>query len=936
MPDESSSVTTPKYSCDLLPQHAAILSKSAISPEVAEARGYYSLKSRADVKRLGFLPRQGNVPALGIPIRDVHRRVPFVLIRPDQPRRKDLRTIKYEQPKNTILTLDVPPSVHPILCDPSKPLWVVDGPRQADAMASSGVACVATLGYRSWRHFRRTGRPLLSDWDHIRLDGRQVIVAFGSDVFASHAGRADVYEFTCFLQNRGANVKYAIPESEPNGKRVAIDDVLAAGKDPNTLLTDPPEQSALVPTSGRQIPQSPYHLTPEGFLLEVIVGDEVILKPLTQNWGARIVSDILLDDGLEQKRLFEIEGFIQGETRRFRLTPSRFEEMAWPLEELGPRAITMPGAGVKDHVRAAIQCVSSQIATRKEYAHTGWARHNGKWVFLHAKGAIGAESVDRVATCSNGRPATISSDPNDLVASGPVGPVSTSRVDRVWANLPTELAAFSLPPPPTDTEIVANRIHMALWLLEAADERITFPLLSFVFRAVITSTNFSLHLVGATGTLKTSLATIIQQFLGKGLDAEHLVGNWQGTANSLESLAFHLKDMVLLIDDFSPTGSRSDIQRSHRDAERLLRAKGNAGGRSRCLPDGSYKAPRSPRAAILITGEDIPEGHSLRARMLTIEVREGDVRPEELAKCQRLASLGRFAECLSAFIQWLSPRYDETLEYLRLERDEWKTHSIPSSSHRRTYNAIKDLEFGFHRFLDFAREFNALNDARYDELAERLWGVLQTVGLGQEQHHQFANPVEQFEYLLSALFASKRVHVADRLTYGVPENDPEAWGYRERLIDVPHDNSDNTVPQAAIDSAQPDRGHDDVATDDEMTGQWPTEQKKIWVPSGTKIGWVSSDDLYLIPEITFAEIQGLAYRLGTPIPLTMQMLEKRLADADIILRDVKRNRIRSRISVEGARQYVLLIPIARVRWLTRFGYGDDQQFVEGSFDDLVA
>jgi len=149
MPVDLSESKEPKLPNELLPQHVLLLERSHISPEVAKARGYRSLKSRDDIRQIGFQPRQGNVPALAIPVHTVNRQVAFFLIRPDQPRSKGHRIIKYEQPKNTSLRLDVPPSAYAALSVPSKVLWIADGPRQADAVVSAGRACIAVLGYRA-------------------------------------------------------------------------------------------------------------------------------------------------------------------------------------------------------------------------------------------------------------------------------------------------------------------------------------------------------------------------------------------------------------------------------------------------------------------------------------------------------------------------------------------------------------------------------------------------------------------------------------------------------------------------------------------------------------------------------------------------------------------------------------------------------------------
>lgn len=39
---------------DLLPQHAELIKHSAISPEVAAARGYRSVTTKAQLRQLGF------------------------------------------------------------------------------------------------------------------------------------------------------------------------------------------------------------------------------------------------------------------------------------------------------------------------------------------------------------------------------------------------------------------------------------------------------------------------------------------------------------------------------------------------------------------------------------------------------------------------------------------------------------------------------------------------------------------------------------------------------------------------------------------------------------------------------------------------------------------------------------------------------------------
>ena len=105
------------------------------------------------------------------------------------------------------------------------------------------------------------------------------------------------------------------------------------------------------------------------------------------NFRARIVSDIIRDDGAQQQREFGVEAELGGSRQVFALPAAEFGRMGWVLERLGPRAIIYPGQ--QQHVRAAMQSLSGAIHQEHIYAHLGWRRHGSQWVYLHAGGALG-------------------------------------------------------------------------------------------------------------------------------------------------------------------------------------------------------------------------------------------------------------------------------------------------------------------------------------------------------------------------------------------------------------------------------------------------------------------------------------------------------------------------------------------------------------------
>src|SRR3989442_15300694 len=81
----------------LLPKHEQLFVDSAISPAVAQSRGYRSVEKKAALKDLGFSNTQCRVPALLLPVWSVHGQIVNYQIRPDTPRiDKDGRVVKYE------------------------------------------------------------------------------------------------------------------------------------------------------------------------------------------------------------------------------------------------------------------------------------------------------------------------------------------------------------------------------------------------------------------------------------------------------------------------------------------------------------------------------------------------------------------------------------------------------------------------------------------------------------------------------------------------------------------------------------------------------------------------------------------------------------------------------------------------------------------------
>jgi hypothetical protein len=551
------------------------------------------------------------------------------------------------------------------------------------------------------------------------------------------------------------------------------------------------------------------------------------------NFEACIVAQTTVDDGAERSIRLAVEGVLCDGTPlpRVEIAAADLAGMTWVVPAWGTRAVVAAGRGTADHLRCALQLLSGDVPCRTVFAHLGWREIGGRWHYLHAGGAI-----------------------------GPDGPAADIEVSP-----PDALARYVLPPPPSGEDLRrALRASLALW--DLGPRRVAVPGLAATYRAVLGPADYALHLCGPTGAGKTEFAALHQQHYGAALDARHLPASWASTGNALESVAFACKDGLLTVDDFAPSGSPADVARLHAQAERLLRAQGNAAGRARCRVDGTVRPARPPRGTILSTGEDLCRGQSLRARLLVIELAAGDVPLSALTAHQRAAAAGLYAEALGGFVRWLAPQYGTVQDRLASERAELRDRAAGAGGHARTGGIVADLALGLRYLLACAAEAGAIDVTRQRELWDQGWAALMEAADSQAEHVQSAEPAGHFLRLLSAALASGRAHVAAP-EGGHPEA-PAAWGWRR-----------------------------------EDTRDGPT-----WRPQGKRIGWLDNGDLLLEPDASYAAAQALAGEQGESLAVTPRTLRRRLREHNLLASvgaGAGRESLTVRRTVEGRRREVL-------------------------------
>jgi len=779
----------------LLPQHRKLLARSAIAAKVAIDRGYRSVTKKSELEERGFSRPQCRVPALLLPVHGANGEIVLYQARPDDPRIANGKALKYETPRSARMAIDVPRAARAQIGDPKVPIIITEGIRKADAAVSCGLCCIGLLGVWNWRGTNEFGgKAALPDWESIALNGRTVYIVFDSDVMTKLPVAQALDRLKAFLENRHAHVLLVYLPPAADGSKVGLDDFLANGHTVEDLLRlatpdvhHPPGDSST--------PAHPYVVIDGGLVWMKATESGDVPIPLT-NFVAQIEAEVAEDDGVERRLMFRIVARVGAVEVECAVMAEHFASLDWVLPQLGAAAFLYPGFGVRDHARAAIQQLSGQVTRRIVYTHTGWRLLKSGWVYLHAAGALGAD-----------------------------GPLSDVEVQ-----LPEALSLFALPAPPSGADLSAA-LRASLRVLDVAPDRITAPLFAAIWCAPLSNADHSLFLFGPTGVLKTTVAVLAQQHFGPGMDAGHLPGSWTSTSNFTEELLFRAKDGLIVVDDFAPTGAAADIQRLNRDADRVFRAQANRSGRGRLGPDGRPRAIRPPRGSVLATGEDLPRGESLRARLFALEVRKGDVRLDLLSACQRDAGDGLFAKAMAGYIRWLAGRHQEALAAHRARVAVLRDRGTDHDGHLRSPETVATLQAAIECFAAFAEEAGALDEAPAAALVDRVCRGLIEAAADQREHQGAVDPVARFLELLKAAIVAGKAHLAP--VDGEPAS--EALGWR-----------------ATVEGVR---------------------------PGGERIGWASGADVYLVPDVAHAVAQRMVRDEGESLPLSPQMLGRRLRDA---------------------------------------------------------
>jgi hypothetical protein len=451
---------------------------------------------------------------------------------------------------------------------------------------------------------------------------------------------------------------------------------------------------------------------------------EKYTEPLC-NFSAQVTEEISRDDGQDVTREFVITGKL--ETGKplptVRVDSTEFASMAWVNKHWGIRPVVRAGWRARDQLREAIQLRSVGAKSCCIYTHTGWRVIDGRRVFLHAGGALG--------------------------------------LDEATVELDGELTRYRLPLHPQD---VKDAMRTSLRFLDVAPLAATIPLLAGVYLAPlieIVPLDSVLWLYGSTGTLKSTLAALALCHYGQ-FTVSSLPVSWSSSAFSLEMTCFHAKDVALVIDDFAPQSDPVKKRKMASIADYVIRNVGNRDGRGRLNPDLTQRGSHPPRGLVVSTGELLPDGQSIQARVYVINIQPGDVDIAALTAAQ--AEAGRYPHAMAGYLRWVADQWDFLAQYLPQKQLELRTSVLKemAGSHLRIPDVLATLYLGLDLMLAYTTEVGALNEAEAQELRDRGWEALKADAEAQARRVEMEKPTVCFFEVLRDLLAQGKVRLEVR------------------------------------------------------------------------------------------------------------------------------------------------------------------------------
>ena len=169
------------------------------------------------------------------------------------------------------------------------------------------------------------------------------------------------------------------------------------------------------------------------------------------------------------------------------------------------------------------------------------------------------------------------------------------------------------------------------------------------------------------------------------------------------------------------------------------------------------------KGMICATGEDLPNGHSLQARLVIINMKKGSTNTGVLSQLQDYAQTGDLAQLNANFIRWIAAAADDgVIEQYFIDALSSCAEQLPTEGHARTRDNLSQMLVGLWIYLQYAIDVGIMNLEAADIF--KLQAIKTVLALSQIQAgvDKDASDAERFVKVLQSALSMGSCHLAEQ------------------------------------------------------------------------------------------------------------------------------------------------------------------------------
>ena len=313
---------------------------------------------------------------------------------------------------------------------------------------------------------------------------------------------------------------------------------------------------------------------------------------------------------------------------------------------------------------------------------------------------------------------------------------------------------------------IKEAIKVSLFVPKVAPLEISLPIFATNFLAPLVGIfddigigiGFLTWIYGPPESKKTSLVSAINSHFGNFNRVNSPLSFLDGVPSIIDKCS-KLNSVAVLIDDYYPSTNKEEEKQMNKAVDVVIRISYDRTSGSRSKSNGKMR--KNPKQTVMIigTGEKIPQiSESRMSRVMCIGINKDDVNCENLTYIQKHAEEMQYT--MKNYIADLYTDIDNTKEKIKGIYYDRRKEATKELSNR-TSEIVSSLYVGYKMFLDFAKSKDVITEEEKEEMLNKGWQVLLSLGKQQKEEVEKLSSLNMILSAVELLSSIRKIFVVD-------------------------------------------------------------------------------------------------------------------------------------------------------------------------------